>query len=1301
MGSQKDSTDMDQVMGPGRIPAYTGDKLNGRNWTAFEFGFTSHLMGLDLVKVLTGATDDKAIRNRVFSILVSALESNQYILVSKTRDPQEAWDSLKAFYRKKSGQSRLLLTQRFRHAKMDENSDLYSHLTMMSNLADELDEVMSSKIQEDDFMTTVCFSLMGIQRFTNVVEIIMNGPDLTRQDLLNKLMATEERHISTKAAAELEPLTAMKMITKRKTKQRPDVECYNCGKKGHYKRDCRSPKKSEEAARTATATEFIFAAHPRGKETSPKSWLLDSGASAHMVARIDQLTDVQPIATPTIVVLGDGRELRATHKGQAKISPRTTLKDVLYVPGLQENLLSVSMVGSKKGAKVVIENGICKVMIGNEVAIVAVRQDGVFRVHAKSAGAIDAEADILELHRRCGHASFSTVLTMSKQGILPPVRRDANVEPFCEICLQGKMTRTEIPKKSRKLSSRPGDLIHTDVCGPMRTRSLQGNIYMIGYMDDASGWIHLAFVKRKSDQLKEFKALEAAFERQYDTKIKCLRSDGGGEYTSRDALDYLKSKGIKWQRSAPRTPQHNGRAERLNRTVMEMARCLMSDAKLAPDYWQYAATMAAYIRNRMPTTSNPNNATPFEILNGVKPDLKNMPLFGATAQVHVPDELRGKLDPKSRSCIFLGYADGAKAGVFESTDTGRRFVSRDAVVERRKLRYATNVGPTPAIAVRETQSAPTSSENEEVKEPATGQKEDSVVVTTTSTLEEPEEEQPKRRERRAPVRFMHEWAMAARGAHVSEPDNAREALKSTEWQQAMEEEYRALEKNGTWELVQRPGQRSVVSGKWCFRAKTDAAGKITRYKARYVARGFTQRPGIDFDETTSPVVSLTSLRTVLAVATSLDMEIKQLDVDSAFLYGTLEEEIYLEQPAGFEKSGPNGEQLVCRLRKAIYGLKQAGRVWWELIDAHLRASGFHNAAGDPCVYRRRHNGQMTFLAIYVDDMVVASQSAQAISDLEHDLRKRFAMKPIGDVSFVLGVRIERDRDAKSMTLSQSTYAKTVLERFGMMDCRPVHTPAAAGTTLDVNEVGAVEYPYSQAVGSLMYLAMATRPDLAQAVGMTSRFASNPSAEHVKAVKHILRYLRGTVDLGIRFGGSRDTSLTGYVDADFAGCSASRRSTTGIIFLTAGGPVSWASRRQDCVALSTTEAEYIALCVASQEAVWLRGLLQDLGQAQTEPTIIKEDNQSTIALATNGRTSRRSKHIEVRFHFTRSKIEDGSIRLEYCPTGAMIADLMTKPLASNAFSRLRRTFMAPCTAGTSSGGSVETRARGDATSGTPV
>lgn len=222
-----------QVMGPARIPAYTGDKLNGRNWAAFEFGFTSHLMGFDLLTVLLEDTDDKAIQNRVFSILIAAIESSQYTLVSKTRDPKTAWSSLKAFYRKKSGQSRLLLTQRFRHAKMDENSDLYAHLTTMSNLADELDEVMSSKIQDDDFMTTVCFSIMGIPRYANVVEIIMNGTDLGRQDLLNKLMAAEERYLSSKKSTESEPQTAMKAVTKKKGKSRPDVECYNCGKRGH------------------------------------------------------------------------------------------------------------------------------------------------------------------------------------------------------------------------------------------------------------------------------------------------------------------------------------------------------------------------------------------------------------------------------------------------------------------------------------------------------------------------------------------------------------------------------------------------------------------------------------------------------------------------------------------------------------------------------------------------------------------------------------------------------------------------------------------------------------------------------------------------------------------------------------------------------------------------------------------------------------------------------------------------------------------------------------------------------------
>ena len=1288
-----------QVMGPARsIRAYTGEKLNGKNWGAFEFGFKAHLIGYNLVQALERDMEDEGIQNKVFSVLIAALESSQYPLVNKTRAPAATWAALKSFYRKQSGQSRLLLTQRFRHAKMIEGEDLYTHLTTMSNLAEELDEVTGTNITNEDFMTTICFSIMGIPRYANIVEIIMNGAILSRLEVINKLTATEQRQNTIGGAPTLEPQTAMRAQTRGKTNTQKKGKCFKCGKIGHFAKQCRSTRRTArtdtekrspstpETANTAT-TEFLFATtfgeSPDNHQNGKESWILDSGASAHMVCSFDQLIDPRPIERPTAVVLGDGRELAVTHRGDALVRPNVRLTNVLYVPGLQENLFSVTTAASRPGVKVVMEDGACRVTRDGKEAIIARNHGGIFRIAAATAHTkpTAADASVMNLHRRCGHVNFRTIGLMSKMGILPQVEIDeATTGTQCETCLKGKMTRTAIPTKATEKVTQLGDIIHSDLCGPMRTRSLQGNSYMVTYMDDASGWIHAGFIREKSQQLREFKALEATLERQRGIKIKCLRSDGGGEYNNKETLKYLRSKGIQWQHSAPRTPQQNGRAERLNRTLTEMARCLMIDADLSPGYWQYATTMAIYIRNRTPTASNRDMLTPFELVWGHRPIMTNLPLFGATALVHVPDALRRKLDAKTRDCIFLGYAMGSKAGVFEEIGTKKLIVSRDAVIDG--IRIDNDFGTSTASGLTN------NSDKEEPKIKTevgsnTGDDDDEPVpaVKTDTDL-------PGRRPRRAPIRYMYEWAHSTSIDDGMEPESVQKALNSKSWRNAMKEEYEALTRNGTWELVPEPADRSVVSGKWCFKAKVDADGNVHRYKARYVARGYTQRPGIDYMETTSPVVSMTSLRTLLSVATMEDMEVKQLDVDSAFLYGELNEEIYLQQPQGFEKFSKDGERLVCRLRKAIYGLKQAGRVWWKLIDSELRRISFESSNEDSCIYRRQHDGNLVLIAIYVDDLIIASRSSQQISNLERTLKGMFSMKPMGDITYVLGMKIGRDRSSRTMYMSQSAYAKAILEKYQMMDCRPVQAPVAAGSCLEPHDGPEAQFPYAQVVGSLMYLAMGTRPDLAFGVGLVSRFTSNPGDHHVKAVKRLLRYLRGTIDIGLRWGGSPDTTLACWADADYAGCMTTRRSTTGYVIMLNGGAISWASRRQECAALSTTEAEYMALCSATKEVAWLRGLLEFVGFPEPAATTIYQDNQSTIALAENGRVSRRSKHIEVRFHFTRGKITDGTIRLNYCPTNNMIADAMTKALPQNIFGQHCAKFLKACPNTASSGGSVE-------------
>jgi hypothetical protein len=399
----------------------------------------------------------------------------------------------------------------------------------------------------------------------------------------------------------------------------------------------------------------------------------------------------------------------------------------------------------------------------------------------------------------------------------------------------------------------------------------------------------------------------------------------------------------------------------------------------------------------------------------------------------------------------------------------------------------------------------------------------------------------------------------------------------------------------------------------------------------------------------------------------MGLEIHQMDVKTAFLNGELDVVIYMEQPEGFVQKGR--EHLVCKLRKSLYGLKQSGRAWYECIHIFFVNKGFTRSHADHSLYVLQTCHYIVIVIIYVDDLIILASNVDVINELKASLESEFEMSDLGELHFFLGVHFERDRKTRTITMHQRSYIETILERFGMADCKPIATPLDAKTSLvKLSEEEYEEHshemkdiPYQEAVGSLMYAMVATRPDLAFAVSVVSRFMSKPGPMHWMAVKRIMRYLKGTIDVRLRIGGQH-MNVKGYSDADWAGDVENRRSTSGYVFFVGDGAVSWNSKRQQTVAQSTMEAEYMAMNRCTREAIWLRQLMEDVGCAQEEATTMMCDNQGSMALAKNPTNHDRSKHIDVQHHFIREKIENKIVELEYCPTQYMVADILTKALA---------------------------------------
>jgi hypothetical protein len=487
-----------------------------------------------------------------------------------------------------------------------------------------------------------------------------------------------------------------------------------------------------------------------------------------------------------------------------------------------------------------------------------------------------------------------------------------------------------------------------------------------------------------------------------------------------------------------------------------------------------------------------------------------------------------------------------------------------------------------------------------------------------------------------------------------------------EWKRAMDLEFNSLINNETWELVDLPPEKKTIGTKWVFKVKQNPDGTIERFKARLVAKGYSQVEGIDYQETFAPVVRLNTIRIILAIANHFDMEIQHMDVDTAFLYGNLQEEIYIQQPEGFISQ----PEKVCRLKKSIYGLKQAPKVWNDLLDHHLQMHDFKRSETDPCVYFKRKEENITIIAIYVDDMIIATTSMKEMLEIKAIMKTKFKMKDLGEITYCLGLQIQRNRKEKTLSLHQTKYINEMIKIFGMEEAKPVSTPTALGIALEKKKKEDEEeskYPYKEAVGKLLYAMTGSRPDIAFATSLVSRFMSNYDSTHWTAVKRILRYLKGTNDLCITFKKTSEAlTLIGACDSDWGGDKCDRKSTFGYIFLLDGAPISWVSKKQSIVALSTTEAEYIATTHAAKEAIWIRKLMSELGHEQKQPTTIFEDNKSCIALANNPVFHMRTKHIDIQYHFIREAIKQQHVSLEYCPTEQMTADAFTKPLPTTKF-----------------------------------
>ncbi|KAD1540679.1 hypothetical protein E3N88_42653 [Mikania micrantha] len=501
-----------------------------------------------------------------------------------------------------------------------------------------------------------------------------------------------------------------------------------------------------------------------------------------------------------------------------------------------------------------------------------------------------------------------------------------------------------------------------------------------------------------------------------------------------------------------------------------------------------------------------------------------------------------------------------------------------------------------------------------------------------------------------------------------DPRSYDEARKESKWMAAMKSEMHSIKKNNTWELVEAPKGVKPIGVKWVFKTKLNEKGEVDKYKARLVVKGYAQRKGIDYNELYAPVARWDTVRSIVAVAAQRGWDIFQLDVKSAFLNGELKETVFVEQPPGFVQKGE--ENKVCKLKKALYGLKQAPRAWFKRIEGYFVREGFKKSHYDHTLFIKKQNKGVVIVSLYVDDLIYTGNKRELCESFKLSMMSEFEMSNLGRMKYFLGVEVEQTKEGIKM--HQKKYAKEVLERFNMWEGNGVKNPIVPGMVVtktgDKNKVD--ESFFKSLVGSLMYLTV-TRPDLMYAVCFISRFMADPREEHMQVSKRILRYVKATHDFGLVYERNMGSRLQVYTDSDYARDFEDRKSTSGYVCILSGAAISWSSRKQDIVTLSSTEAEYVAATSCACHSVWLKGLLEEIGGEPLGAIVIQCDNNSAIKLSKNPVLHRRTKHIEVRFHYLRELVNEEKIQLVFCSTNDQVADVLTKPVKLEVFEKMRR------------------------------
>ena len=1010
-----------------------------------------------------------------------------------------------------------------------------------------------------------------------------------------------------------------------------------------------------------------------------------------------------------------------------------TLSDVLHIPGSKYRLISVSQI-MNKGAHVVFGDEAATIQLPGGPQIQLEKNGNLFLLPQAAPPPCDStpEAGLIvegvgpsRWHERLGHRSKQSLQAMVKGGVVKGMALGS--EPIgstsrpCSTCKEANMKKASVPKMTTKRSQAPNMRVFTDTTGIIKgpdgkaLRMFGGTTVFQIFVDDATRRVKMYPMpgKTEDDYLLALK--------KYITNVgqpmAILRSDGAPEFQSKLCESFYAEHRIKREITPTDTPQYNGVAERAIQSISQMARAMRLQGHIPLHLAPFAVQYATCIYNCIGHKALKGH-TPHEGWSGEVPDVSKFRVFGCKVWVMSTQKFLPKFSSRSRCGVFLGFPNDSNGSLCYFPDTKRVVVTHQPVFDEECFPFAdthvtddfttardgievvdasTDVSAPPnmhdfdlemldqvrarTVHPPELQDAPTAPW-EDLPEMGDDLAPDDFSDSGEGSFSP---SRPNRR-RQPPQPF---WiaspaflsiSLAAvesviKAKSVFEPKTLKEAMEcpdAEEWRESIATEVNTLMANHTFEVIDAtcvPEGRRVIKSKWVFKVKCDSRGNFLSRKTRLVAKGFTAIPGVDYFEVFHPVGKGITFRLLCAKAACNHLKLYHLDIKGAFLHATLQEEIYMQLPQGTDFQ-EGGKPCIVKLRKSLYGLKQAGRDWYMAHTQVLLSMGFKQSRVDPCLFH--HETRQLWLHMYVDDDLVATASEDNFNWFVEEMGKHFEVGSATLAEHYLGIRIQQSPGCVKM--DQQASVEDLISRYGLEESKPVSTPSNPGQRLsklpDNEQV--TDQPYRSLVGALLYLSMHTRPDIGYAVSELARHCARPGEQHWIAAKRVLRYLHGTRTRGLTFCDAKGMTLTAAADSDWAGAWSDAvpdaRSTSGFVISIAGSVLVAKAKRQNCTALSSCEAEYVSLALAAQEVVHCRQILEDIKEAQPGPTPLLCDNEAAGELAKSETHQQRSKHIAIRYHFIRECVRRNEVRVQWCSGHDNPADMFTKPLGRILFQK---------------------------------